>query len=516
MQRRTLSVIVCFALSGCATRDADPSKAPAESRTDGALAVRVAPATAEAPLRYPSGPWWSADVSKLYVSAAHILVTYRGAERWSFLPSTPRSERSRDEALKQARALQSQLDRDPTRFEALAVSASDDTHSARFGGVIGTFRAARVPPEIVDALGHLKPNEISHVVETSAGFHLIRRLAPPPNEARSFAHIVIKADGDMGWKRMDREVPKRSRDEARSLAQKVAAEAKRDPTRFAALVQQYSDADDVIRNGDVGALTPYDGYGSDLTLYNRMAHLGMNEVSEAFESPTGFEVVQRTPEDAREFRAASVITLLYRGAQSNSAIASTRIKEKAQQIAGTLVRELRAKPALFAQRRTEYCELYHCDKPVRFRRGREISALDQAVAKLQIGEIATVDSPVGLLIIRREDPETIAAVESTPLTDFPTAPLAEATPPPPQEPPSVSDLFAQLAEQGVRELSLQGEKATSFHRIFTELASRIEAQPDGDFSRDEAWADAQVLALLGEDKNEEFVRFRRRFLARLQ
>lgn len=505
MQRRVSCLIVCFALSACAKRAAE-----------GAVADVAPPVSQETPLRYPSGAWWGGAMSKLYLSAAHILVSHRGAEPWSSLPGVARSERSRDEALTKARALQAELERDPTRFEALAASSSDDMSSARFGGVLGTFRAARVPPEFVDAIGHLQPHQISHVVETSAGFHLIRRLAPPPNVARSFAHIVIKYAGTTGWRRSDRALPKRSREEAQAIAEHVAQEAKRGPEHFAELVQQYSDADDVIRGGDLGALTPYDGYAADFSVFTRMSRLDTGEVSEVLESPGGFEVVQRTAAETRELRAASVITLLYAGAQSNDAAPSTRAKAKAEKTAGALLRELRASPRLFGERRTEYCELYRCEEPVRFRRGRELSALDVTVGQLRVGELASVDSPIGLLIVRREDPASIAVDEAAPLTDFPMQPLAAPTQPS-APPASAAELVVRLGGEAARALALKGEQADAFAAIFEQLKSRIQAQPEGDFAdEDAAWADARVLALLGEDKNEEYVRFRRSFLARLQ
>ena len=96
MQRRVFLLVVCFVWSGCNERDVDQGKLPAESRTAGAVAGATTPASTAAPLPYASGPWWQADMTNLYVSAAHILVTHHGAEPWSAIPGEVRSERSRD------------------------------------------------------------------------------------------------------------------------------------------------------------------------------------------------------------------------------------------------------------------------------------------------------------------------------------------------------------------------------------------------------------------------------------
>jgi peptidyl-prolyl cis-trans isomerase NIMA-interacting 1 len=526
MQRVIIPLIASVALWSCSTRRNEvPNRPQGLARTQGVGNSASGPPQDQSALAYPHGPWWGGDMRRLYVSAAHILVTHINSEPVGILPGMVKSTRSREEALAKVRDLQAQLERNPARFAELAARDSDDGLTAPLGGVIGTFPAGRLPPELVDALGHLRPSEISHVVESSAGFHLIRRLAAPPATPLSFAHIVIKHDAAMGWKRVDREVPDRSRAAAQSLAHKIADEAKRDPTRFAELVSQYSEADDVVRGGDLGELTPYDDAEADATFFTRVSRLAPAEVSDLLETPAGFEIVQRTPNEARELRAASVITLPYRGAQSNTAVPATRSKEKAQKMAAALVSELQANPTLFAERRMDYCELYGCRDSFRFRRGKELSAVDAAVGKLRVGELATVDSPVGILVVRREDPAAIADKDLPPLTEFPTEDVADAEDAPPQpsagepaagEAASPADLVAEFAEHALRALNLEGDKASRFSVIFAELTSRMRAQPESDYVEDVTRADAQILALLGEDKNEEFLRYRRRYVAQRQ
>jgi hypothetical protein len=124
------------------------------------------------------------------------------------------------------------------------------------------------------------------------------------------------------------------------------------------------------------------------------------------------------------------------------------------------------------------------------------------------------------LIVRREDPASIPVEQSPPITDFPTGALAEAEQPSARPPTRAAaspvDVVSEFSSLALRELKLKDERASSFSAIFSELASRMRARPDNDFAEDAAWADAQVLALLGEDKNEEYLRYRRRYVAQRQ
>jgi NIMA-interacting peptidyl-prolyl cis-trans isomerase 1 len=56
----------------------------------------------------------------------------------------------------------------------LAVTESDDS-SARKMGDLGFFGKGDMQKEFEDAVFQLKPGEISHVVETASGLHLIER-----------------------------------------------------------------------------------------------------------------------------------------------------------------------------------------------------------------------------------------------------------------------------------------------------------------------------------------------------
>jgi peptidyl-prolyl cis-trans isomerase D len=63
----------------------------------------------------------------------------------------------------------------PANFADVASKNSQDTQSARQGGSLGIFPRGTMVPEFEKALQALKPGEISPVIQTAYGYHIIRR-----------------------------------------------------------------------------------------------------------------------------------------------------------------------------------------------------------------------------------------------------------------------------------------------------------------------------------------------------
>jgi parvulin-like peptidyl-prolyl isomerase len=68
---------------------------------------------------------------------------------------------------------------DHASFADVAKKHSEDASSAR-GGNVGVLGRGRLAPEYEAALFALQPGEVSPVVETEYGFHVIQRLPEPP------------------------------------------------------------------------------------------------------------------------------------------------------------------------------------------------------------------------------------------------------------------------------------------------------------------------------------------------
>jgi NIMA-interacting peptidyl-prolyl cis-trans isomerase 1 len=112
------------------------------------------------------------------VRASHLLVKHEGSRR----PASWKSDkitRSKAEAiatLKEHRAAIAASDDIPAAFAKLA-STESDCSSAKNGGDLGTFNRGEMQKPFEDATYGLKVGELSDVVDTDSGVHIILRTA---------------------------------------------------------------------------------------------------------------------------------------------------------------------------------------------------------------------------------------------------------------------------------------------------------------------------------------------------
>jgi parvulin-like peptidyl-prolyl isomerase len=154
-----LVLVGCTSLTSPPEAEQEPKLVPAPAATP----ATPAPAPTPAPTLVPA-----AAPAESRASASHILVAYKGARGGDKATRTKEQAKARaEEALKKAKA--------GSDFAALARTYSDDPGSAAKGGELGTFpRAAMVKP-FADATFALKPGELSGLVETDFGYHIIKR-----------------------------------------------------------------------------------------------------------------------------------------------------------------------------------------------------------------------------------------------------------------------------------------------------------------------------------------------------
>lgn len=107
------------------------------------------------------------------IRAAHLLVKHRDSRR----PSSWREAeitRSKDEAMDIIKAHEAKIKSGATSLGDLAPTESDCS-SARKRGDLGYFGRGDMQKEFEEASFALKPGEMSSIVETASGLHLIER-----------------------------------------------------------------------------------------------------------------------------------------------------------------------------------------------------------------------------------------------------------------------------------------------------------------------------------------------------
>ncbi len=134
---------------------------------DGIYSLAVG-AVSPAPVETPSGFHLFHRLPVEKVRARHILVRYQGAR------NDHGATRSKADAERLARALHARATAAGADFAALARENSEDASAAQ-GGDLGEFgRGAMVPP-FDEAVFRLASGQVSHVVESEFGFHVILR-----------------------------------------------------------------------------------------------------------------------------------------------------------------------------------------------------------------------------------------------------------------------------------------------------------------------------------------------------
>ena len=129
----------------------------------------AAPAAAEAAAPAPT-PAPAPAAAEEQIATSHLLVQYKGSER-----ADKSITRSKDEARKLANEALAKAKKGQD-FAAVVGQYSDEPGAKARGGVLPKFgRSSAFDQTFKDAAFKLKPGELSGVVETKFGFHVIKR-----------------------------------------------------------------------------------------------------------------------------------------------------------------------------------------------------------------------------------------------------------------------------------------------------------------------------------------------------
>jgi peptidyl-prolyl cis-trans isomerase D len=100
-------------------------------------------------------------------------------------------------ARKKAEEVLAQLRANPKDFERLARENSKDPGSAANGGDLGQFGRNMMVKPFEDAAFKFKPGEISDIVESDFGFHIIKVTGVVPAQVKPFAEVRGEIEADL-------------------------------------------------------------------------------------------------------------------------------------------------------------------------------------------------------------------------------------------------------------------------------------------------------------------------------
>ncbi|WP_433935088.1 peptidylprolyl isomerase [Sorangium cellulosum] len=139
--------------------------APAPDEHEHAVAASPPPTPTPTPR-----PAQSAQAPREMFGAKHLLVMYKGSRR-----APPSIERTKEEAQARATEAMKKAKADPSKFADIVKEYSDEPGADKRGGDLGKFPKGAMVPEFQAGLEKIKVGEVSDLVETPFGFHVILR-----------------------------------------------------------------------------------------------------------------------------------------------------------------------------------------------------------------------------------------------------------------------------------------------------------------------------------------------------
>jgi len=166
-------------------------------------------------------------------------------------------------------------------FQETAIAVSDGQQALQ-GGDLGWRKAGELPTLFVDTVTHMKTGDISDLIRSPSGFHIIK-LLEQRNKQRHIVtqtharHILIRTD-------------QLTSDDAAQARLKDIRKRVQGGGDFAALARQYSnDAATANNGGDLGWVNP----GEMVPNFEaQMDKLATGEISEPFKTGFGWHIVQ--------------------------------------------------------------------------------------------------------------------------------------------------------------------------------------------------------------------------------
>ena len=232
------------------------------------------------------------------VRASHILLKIEGKDEKAV-------QAQAEEVLKKAKAPNAD-------FAALAKQYSEDDTNNTNGGDLDYFGRGRMVAEFEQVAFAMKPGEISNVVKTAFGFHIIKVVDNQPETTRPLAQVHAELEDQLKW-------------------QKAQAEAEKIAKAIEATTKTPADLDKVaternltvVETNLIASDEPIQGVGAQPELSSRVFAMKEGEVTPAMRVATGWvfatvtgrqesyvpqlaEVKAKVADDVRQEKAAEM------------------------------------------------------------------------------------------------------------------------------------------------------------------------------------------------------------------
>ena len=195
------------------------------------------------------------------VRASHILLKTEGKDEAAV-------RKQAEDLLKQAKG--------GADFAQLATKHSEDEGSAKNGGDLDYFGRGRMVPEFEQAAFSMEPGQISDLVKTQYGFHIIKVVDKKPAETRSLDEVRTQITDQLRFQKAQQSIS----EQARALDAKIDDASDIDNAAKGAGLT-------VMESGFFTRDEPIPGLGGSPQVAAQAFLLKDNEVSSALNSPRG-------------------------------------------------------------------------------------------------------------------------------------------------------------------------------------------------------------------------------------
>lgn len=182
-------------------------------------------------------------------------------------------------------------------FEDLARKYSQDRGSSSKGGNMGWMVAGRYPYSFEEVAYNLTPGEISDIVESPVGYHIIRVGESRPARGRVKVAHILKFTRDANKK-----------DEVKAFMDSLYGVLKAEPAKFGDLAKKYSDD---LGSARQNGMLPKFGAGEMVEEFDSVSFALKNgEISEPFETPYGYHIVYKLESSpVEDYNTVKTLTL---------------------------------------------------------------------------------------------------------------------------------------------------------------------------------------------------------------